>query len=90
MRNARSSYSQTVPTNQPLGLPQDCDSTTIQSPPSAMTPAWPCAKTQAKLLWKHYGQCLLRPVTADQSEQNGLFGRGTLKRHALKWTLDRM
>ena len=41
VRNARSSYSQTVPTNQPLGLPQDCDSTIIQSPPSAMTPAWP-------------------------------------------------
>ena len=36
-------------------------------------------------MWKQGGRVLLRPVNADQSKPVGLFGRGALKRQALKW-----
>ena len=42
------------------------------------------AKTLAKLMQKHSGRPLLRPVRADQSEQTGLFGRLALKGQKLE------
>lgn len=38
----------------------------------------------AKLMWEKNGwQCMLRPVRASQSEQTGLFVRGSLNRQKI-------
>ena len=71
-RNAHILYSDTVSLNQLSGLVRlwchNCTVTTLSHAPSTAV----AAKTLTELIWKHRGQCLLRPVTADQSEQSGL------------------